>query len=63
MEKFRKNEGAQKCYSSPRIWTQIFEEPNAKKVGHKLTSKKVTDIQADTLGMKKWENVSLIIIT
>ena len=32
-----------------------------KKVEHKLTSKKITDIPADTLEMKKWENGSLII--
>ena len=25
-----------------------------KKVEHKLTSKKITDIQADALGMNKW---------
>ena len=34
-----------------------------KKVEHKLTSKKITDILANTLRMKKWENESLIIIT
>ena len=33
------------------------------KVEHKLTSKKITDIQADTLGINKWGNGSLIIIT
>ena len=40
----------------------MFYEANAKKVAHKLTSKKKNpDIHAGTLRMKKWENVSLII--
>ena len=51
---------------------RCFRNQNAKKVEHKVTSKKqkskkkttkTTDVQADTLGMKKWENGSLITIT
>ena len=51
---------------------RCFRNQNAKKVEHKVTSKKQknkkkttknTDVQADTLGMKKWENGSLITIT
>ena len=38
---------------------------NPKKVQHKTNfkKKKIMDIQSETLGMKKWENTSLIIIT
>ena len=32
-----------------------------KKVEHTATSKKITDIQADTLQIKKWENGSLLL--
>ena len=33
-----------------------------KKVEPKLTSKKIMVIQADTLGMKKWENGLLLLL-
>ena len=50
--------------SLPRLTIpRCFRNQMQKKVEHKLTSKKITDILADTLGMKKWENESLIIIT
>ena len=32
-----------------------------KKVEHTATSKKITDIQADTLQIKKWENGFLLL--
>ena len=35
---------------------------NAKKVEHKHNPKKVTNIQADTLRIKKWENGSLLLL-
>ena len=43
---------------------QMFQEQNAKKSRVYIGSlqKKIMDIQADTLRMKKWENGSLIII-
>ena len=45
-------------YSSPETYTypDILGIKHIKKVEHKLTSKKITDIHADTFGMKlgKW---------
>ena len=41
---------------------RCFRNQMQKKVEHKLTSKIIMDILADTLGMKKWGNESLIII-
>ena len=41
-----------------------FRNQMQKKVEYKVTSKKkIMDIQANTLEMKKWENGSLITIT
>ena len=42
---------------------RCFRNQMQKNVEYKTTSKKIMDIQADTLGKKKWENGSLIIIT
>ena len=47
----------------PEYLSRCLKNEMQKKVEYKFTSKKFTGIQADTLGMKMWENGSLISIT